>query len=161
MRRPWHGAMPVSLTLPLDLERRPSVRQRRWRRLAVGTLILLGLALLVAGFWLPARGAALSGAPLALPQNGSGVLSVPAASLATLVTGDDLVFARPDGTTSLYQITEVDVVDSRRAELEPEVDGGIVVLVTSWPFDTVEVGGSWRYVVTARFVSRSAPGARF
>jgi sortase A len=55
MRRPWNGAMPVTLTLPLGLAHRPRVRQRRLRRLAVGALIALAVALLAAGFWLPAK----------------------------------------------------------------------------------------------------------
>ena len=55
MNRPWRGAMPVMLTLPLGLERRPRRRQRRWRRWAVGLLVALGVALLAAGFWLPAK----------------------------------------------------------------------------------------------------------
>jgi sortase A len=55
MRRGWSGAMPVTVTLPLGLARRPRVRQRRLRRLAFGALIALGVALLAAGFWLPAK----------------------------------------------------------------------------------------------------------
>ena len=56
MRRPWHGAMPVTLTLPLGLERRLSARQRRWRRGTVVVLIALGVALLAAGFLLAGEG---------------------------------------------------------------------------------------------------------
>jgi sortase A len=47
--------MPVTLTIPLGLARRPRVRQRRLRRLALAALIALGVALLAAGFWLPAK----------------------------------------------------------------------------------------------------------
>jgi sortase A len=55
MRKAWSGAMPVTLTLPASLHRRPRVRQRRLRRLTVGALIALAVALLAAGFWLPAK----------------------------------------------------------------------------------------------------------
>ncbi|HWN39143.1 MAG TPA: hypothetical protein VNP02_11640, partial [Gammaproteobacteria bacterium] len=55
MRRAWNGAMPVTLTLPIRIERRPRVRQRRLRRLTLGALIALAVALLAAGFWLPAK----------------------------------------------------------------------------------------------------------
>ena len=48
MRRPWNGAMPVTLTLPVGLHRRPRVRQRRLRRLALGALLALAVALLAA-----------------------------------------------------------------------------------------------------------------
>ena len=54
MRRAWRGAMPVALTLPLRLDRRPRRRQTRLRRLAIGALIV-GAALLAAGLWLPAK----------------------------------------------------------------------------------------------------------
>ena len=148
MRRPWHGAMPVTLSLPLDLGRRLSSRQRRWRRVAVGALIGLGLALLAAGFWLPARGDTVPRAHFALPRDGGGALTVPAARVATLAIGDELVVERPDGSTSTYAVTALDVVDSQRADLD--AGEGIVVLVAPWPFEAVTVGGSWRYVVTAR-----------
>jgi hypothetical protein len=175
MRRPWHGAMPVTVTLPLDLERRLSTRQRRWRRVAVGVLIGLGLALLAAGFWLPAQadlarqlanGAAPRGvtAPDSVTKaprrgtrpggrfalDGGGPLSVPAASLATLAIGDELVVERADGSASTYTVAALDVVDSRRAELVPDADESLVVLETRWPFEAVTVDGSWRYIVTAR-----------
>jgi sortase A len=55
MRRPWNGAMPVLLTLPLRIEARRRVRQQRRRRFAIGALLALGLALLAAGFWMPAK----------------------------------------------------------------------------------------------------------
>ena len=55
MRRAWNGALPLTLTLPPGLHRRPLRRQRRWRRLTLGALIALAVALLAAGFWLPAK----------------------------------------------------------------------------------------------------------
>jgi sortase A len=47
--------MPITVTLPLGLERRPRRRHRRVRRLALLALLALGVALLAAGFWLPAK----------------------------------------------------------------------------------------------------------
>jgi sortase A len=70
--------------------------------------------------------------------------------LATLALGDEVVVERPDGTSLTYEVTALDVVDSRRAQLRLDADESIVVLVTCWPFDAVAVGGDWRYVVTAR-----------
>ena len=70
--------------------------------------------------------------------------------LATLAIGDEVVVERPDGTSLTYEVTALDVVDSRRAQLRLDADESIVVLVTCWPFDAVAVGGDWRYVVTAR-----------
>jgi sortase A len=45
----------MTVTLPLGLERRPRRRHRRVRRLALLALLALGVALLAAGFWLPAK----------------------------------------------------------------------------------------------------------
>jgi LPXTG-site transpeptidase (sortase) family protein len=70
--------------------------------------------------------------------------------LAELAIGDELTLERPDGRVLVYEVTALDVVDSERAELRLDADESIVVLVTGWPFDAVTVGGSWRYVVTAR-----------
>jgi sortase A len=212
MRRPWHGAMPVTLALPLRLERRRTERQRRWRRAAVGALIALGVGLLAAGFWLPAKAElaqhllnrawhrAAAGdsaakpwpwadtqpvARLALPGGGEPLTVLAGAAgrnlafapalldgsaapgstgvsviaghrdthfrrLATLAIGDELKVERPDGTTFTYEVAALDVVDSERAQLRLDADESVVVLVTCWPFDAVTVGGSWRYVVTAR-----------
>ena len=212
MRRPWHGAMPVRLTLPPGLERRPRVRQRRARRLAIGALVALGVALLAAGFWLPAKAelaqhllshawqrttdgdtgarpwpwadthpvarltlpggaepltvlAGASGRNLAFAPawldgsaapgtNGVTVIAghrdTHFRALAALAVGDVLLVERPDGAVLRYEVAALDVVDSARAELRLDADESIVVLVTCWPFDAVTVGGSWRYVVTAR-----------
>jgi len=53
--RPLRGEIPVLLTLPLRLERRPRRRQRRVRRSLVFALIALGAALLAAGMWMPVK----------------------------------------------------------------------------------------------------------
>ena len=138
MRRGWSGAMPVTLTLPLSLARKPRVRQRRRRRLAFGALIALAVALLAVGFWLPAR------AERAQQQPHRG------AWLATLALGDELTLARPDGAVYVYAVTDLDVVDGAHAELAFGSDESVAVLVTGWPFEAADVGGTWRYVVTAR-----------
>ena len=212
MRRPWHGAMPVSVTLPLGLERRLPARQRRLRRFAVGVLIALGVALLAMGFFLPAKAelaqqllnrawdrttegdaaakpwpwadthpvarlrlpggtepltvlAGASGRNLAFAptlMDGSATPGAPGVSviaghrdthfrsLAALRVGDDLVLERPDGATFVYEVEDLDVVDSSRAELRLDSDESVVVLVTCWPFDAITAGGNWRYLVTAR-----------
>ena len=69
--------------------------------------------------------------------------------LAALAIGDELKSSGPTGR-SIYEVTDLDVVDSAHAELRLDADESIVVLVTCWPFEAVTPGGSWRYVVTAR-----------
>jgi sortase A len=71
-------------------------------------------------------------------------------ALAKLAVGDELTLERPDGTRLLYEVVALDVVDSDRAQLRLDADESVVALVTCWPFEAVSVGGSWRYVVTAR-----------
>jgi sortase A len=212
MRRSWNGAMPIMVTLPLRIEARRRVRQQRRRRFAIGALLALGLALLAAGFWMPAKaelaqqllnrawqrtadgdaaakpwpwadthavarltlpggaepltvlagasGRNLAFAPALLDGSaapGTNGVTVIAGHrdthfrpLATLALGDELTLERPDGSVLKYEVAALDVVDSARAELRLDADESIVVLVTCWPFDAVDVGGSWRYVVTAR-----------
>ena len=212
MRRPWSGALPVTLTMPPGLHRRPLRRQRRLRRLTLGALIALAVALLAAGFWLPAKaelaqhllnrawqrtadGDAMAKpwpwadthpvARLKLPDSSEPLTVLAGASgrnlafapalldgsappgthgvtviaghrdthfrpLATLAIGDELALERPDGSVFVYEVTDLDVVDSRHAQLRLDADESIVVLVTCWPFEAIDVGGSWRYVVTAR-----------
>jgi hypothetical protein len=148
MRRPWNGAMPVLLTLPLGLERRPRVRRKRLRRLAVA-LIALCVALLAVGYWLPARAwqrtTGDETAPTRMPQS-----DAHARRLGTLAIGDELTLEQPDGSVHAYEVAGVDVVDSRRAELALEGAENVVVLVSRWPLDDESVPGNWRYVVTAR-----------
>jgi hypothetical protein len=145
MRRPFRGDMPIPLTLPLHFDLNLAVRRRRLRRVAVAALAVLGAALLAAGFWLPAK---------AKPAH-----DPPIHTLARLAVGDLFSLAHADGTVLDYEVIALDVVDSERAELGPEIDDGIVVLVTRWPLDAARVSGSWRYVVTAR--RTDAPGLSF
>ena len=72
--------------------------------------------------------------------------------LAELAIGDEIALERPDGAVLIYEVTALDVVDSERVELRLDSDRSVVVLVTCWPFDAVAVGGSWRFVVTARLI---------
>ena len=204
--------MPVTVTLPIRIERRPRVRQRRLRRLTLGALIALAVALLAAGFWLPAKaelaqqlmnrawqrtadGDAMAKpwpwadthpvARLKLPDSDEPLTVLAGASgrnlafapalldgsappgthgvtviaghrdthfrrLATLALGDVVTLERPDGSVFTYEVANLDVVDSARAELRLDADESIVVLVTCYPFEAVAPGGSLRYVVTAR-----------
>ena len=80
-------------------------------------------------------------------------------ALADVAVGDEQTIERPDGAVLTYEITALDVVDSERAELRLDANDSYVALVTCWPFDAVTVGGSWRYVVTARLVRAAAPAA--
>jgi sortase (surface protein transpeptidase) len=114
---------------------------------------LLGAALLALGLKLPAKGSA------ALDASGANESVLRgAARLRSLKIGDELELARSDGTTYVYEVAALDVVDAARAELGGTDGENTVVIVTCWPFDAVDVAGDWRYVVTARLVG-SNPAA--
>jgi sortase A len=58
----------------------------------------------------------------------------------------------PEGPRHYFQVTSVDVVDSRRGALVLDTDEPMLSLVTCYPFDALDPGGPMRYVVSARLV---------
>mgnify|MGYP000175686764 FL=1 len=64
--------------------------------------------------------------------------------------GDRLGIESFGGATYVYEVTGLDVVDSRRGSLVLDTDVSALTLVTCYPFDALEPGGPLRYVVTAR-----------
>ena len=54
------------------------------------------------------------------------------------------------GQGHLYEVTSVDIVDSRKGSLLLDTPAAMMTLVTCYPFDAREAGGPLRYVVTAR-----------
>lgn len=69
--------------------------------------------------------------------------------LQHLVTGDEISVESATGSRVIYQVRHVEVVDSTRTPLgiDPQRKG--LVLVTCYPFDGLETGGSLRYLVWA------------
>lgn len=63
--------------------------------------------------------------------------------------GESILIETPDGKKYLYQVTGIDVVDSRRGSLILDTESPMLSLVTCYPFATPEFGGPMRYVVTA------------
>jgi len=56
------------------------------------------------------------------------------------------------GQGHLYEVTSVDIVDSRKGSVLLDTQAAMMTLVTCYPFDAREAGGPLRYVVTARMV---------
>ncbi len=74
-----------------------------------------------------------------------------------LKPGDLLVLETADGRERPYRIASAGIVDSRRARLMV-VDGlERLVLVTCYPFDTIQAGGPLRWVVQAYPATRPEP----
>ena len=69
--------------------------------------------------------------------------------LRDLEMGETILFEMSDGRNHLYRITDIDVVDSRRASIVLDTDASMLSLVTCYPFDSTDAGGPRRYGVRA------------
>ena len=68
--------------------------------------------------------------------------------LKHLMVGQELILQNPHSAQH-YRVTEKRVVDARTTSLDAQALGGALVLVTCYPFDAVQSGGSQRLVVFA------------
>ncbi len=66
--------------------------------------------------------------------------------------GESIMFEMADGKNHLYQVTDIDVVDSRRGSILIDTDSPMLSLVTCYPFGAPQAGGPMRFVVTARMI---------
>jgi len=76
--------------------------------------------------------------------------------LQHLRKGERLEIQLP-GRTRWFEVTQIDIVDSRQTELVIEPGVQRLSLVTCYPFDTPVAGGPKRYVVTALPVESNQP----
>ena len=72
--------------------------------------------------------------------------------LQYMKVGEVLRVELPTGQKHIYEVSAVDVVDSRRGSLVLDTDESMLSLVTCYPFDALQPGGPMRYVVSARLV---------
>ncbi len=72
--------------------------------------------------------------------------------LRDVEVGELLVIETVSGEKHLYEIFNIDVVDSRRSSLLLDTDTAILSLVTCYPFEAIDPGGPMRYVVTAKML---------
>lgn len=73
--------------------------------------------------------------------------------LEHLTTDDEIELIGPQGDTTYYQVTSINIEDSRMSQLVPEDSG--LTLVTCYPFTAVTSEGPLRYVVRATSVKNS------
>jgi len=66
--------------------------------------------------------------------------------------GESILMETTEGRKHLYQVTGIDVVDSRRGSLVLDTESPMLSLVTCYPFAAMEAGGPMRYVVTAKML---------
>jgi sortase A len=74
------------------------------------------------------------------------------AFLEKVAVGDSLEVLLPDGRDFHFVVSGAEVVNSRRVNIDLDVPGAALVLVTCYPFDAVRAGGPLRYQVTAERV---------
>jgi sortase A len=72
--------------------------------------------------------------------------------LQFLEKGESIVLEMPDGIHHRYQVTDIDVVDSRRGSILLDTDSPMLSLITCYPFGDPQAGGPMRYVVTAKMI---------
>jgi sortase A len=70
--------------------------------------------------------------------------------LSDIEVGELIGMETAAGQGHLYEVTSVDIVDSRKGSLLLDTQAAMMTLVTCYPFDAREAGGPLRYVVTAR-----------
>lgn len=71
--------------------------------------------------------------------------------LKHLEPGDELRLQNRDGRWQRYQVYETGIVDSRSEFIDTQqLPGDNLLLVTCYPFDSLDAGGPLRYIVKAR-----------
>jgi sortase A len=71
------------------------------------------------------------------------------ALLRDIQVGDTLHVETPQGRNVAFKVTDIRIVDSRRARISLHADGPRLTLVTCYPFDAFVPGGPFRLIVTA------------
>jgi sortase A len=72
--------------------------------------------------------------------------------LQFLQRGESIQIELANGRHHLYEVSDIDVVDSRRGSIILDTDSPMLSLVTCYPFNAIEAGGPMRYVVTAKMI---------
>lgn len=78
--------------------------------------------------------------------------------LEALETGNEIRLQNRSGRWRNYRVENVRVVDSRLELIDTrQLPDGTLLLVTCYPFNSVDVGGPLRYVVQARATATGGP----
>ncbi len=72
--------------------------------------------------------------------------------LQYLQRGESIQVELANGRRHWYEVSDIDVVDSRRGSIILDTDAPMLSLVTCYPFNAIEAGGPMRYSVTARMI---------
>jgi sortase A len=73
--------------------------------------------------------------------------------LRTARPGDRITVELLNGRRSVFVVTDVRIVDSRRMRIALDANTALLTLVTCYPFDAINPGGPLRWLVTAERLS--------
>ena len=69
--------------------------------------------------------------------------------LKDVALGETIELQNEDGAIDHYRVQDLQIIDTRYGDIAVPQTGKWLVLVTCYPFDALQTGGSERYVVTA------------
>lgn len=73
--------------------------------------------------------------------------------LQDLQMKDIISLTNKEGKNQLYQVEHMEIIDSEEQALQIIEQDPNLVLITCYPFNPLESGGSLRYVITAKLIS--------
>jgi sortase A len=76
--------------------------------------------------------------------------------LKDIALGESIELQNEDGSIEHYRVQDLQIIDTRYGNVTLPQTGQWLVLVTCYPFDALQAGGSRRYVVTAEAVPESS-----
>jgi len=69
-----------------------------------------------------------------------------------LKPGEKIQIQTRQGDIIWYEITKMDIADSRKQDLQTSPQSELLTLVTCYPFNSITPGGPLRYIITAKKV---------
>jgi len=76
--------------------------------------------------------------------------------LKNVILGEIIELQHEDGSIVRYRVQDRQIIDTRYGDVAVPTSGNWLVLVTCYPFDALQAGGSQRYVVSAEAVHGSS-----
>lgn len=74
--------------------------------------------------------------------------------LQDIIMKDIISLADKNGINQLYQVENMEIVDSEDSAMLIDEQDPSLVLITCYPFNALQVGGSLRYVITAKLLPK-------
>jgi len=74
--------------------------------------------------------------------------------LKDMIMKDIISLTDKQGINQLYQVEKMEILDSKESAMLIDEHDPSLVLITCYPFDALQAGGSLRYVITARLLTK-------